>query len=262
MYLESEVDAVEMRFELSGQVTARTSLNSPFFSFSSGEHNIIYFKDFSGYIDFSGRSPRRVLEIVFKPSMFLQYLPQEYQMFKKFRKLIDKQNIGLLSKSNYPITKTMYRIISAIISCQRTGLFKRMFLESKVVELLLLQLEQINSLDPNHLPELGKKDIEKMYAVKEMLERDFKNIETIANLARMVGTNEFVLKKGFRELFGTSIFQYWKRLRLDAAMELIRDKGLNVQETARKIGYKNPQHFTTAFKREFGITPGTLKDSG
>lgn len=101
-----------------------------------------------------------------------------------------------------------------------------------------------------------------MYAVKEMLERDFKNIETIANLARMVGTNEFVLKKGFRELFGTSVFQYWKRLRLYTARELIQDKGLNVQETARKIGYKNPQHFTTAFKREFGITPGTLKDSG
>ena len=261
LYMDSETEAVEMRFELNGKIAAQTSLNSPLFSFMGGEHNILYLKDFRGYLDLSGGSLRRVLEIVFEPSVFLQHLPLEYQMFKAFKRLIDTQNTGLLSKRNYPITKSMYGIISDIISCQRQGTFKRMFLESKIVELLLLQLEQINSLDATRLTKLGKKDIEKIYAVKEMLENDFKHIETIANLARMVGTNAFVLKKGFRELFGTSVFQYWKRLRLYTARELIQEKGLSVQETARKIGYKNPQHFTTAFKREFGITPGNLKDS-
>ena len=86
----------------------------------------------------------------------------------------------------------------------------------------------------------------------------FKRIDTLNGLAKRVGTNEYTLKKGFKELFGVSVFQYWKGLRLETAKTALLEEGLSVQEVSRKIGYKNPQHFTTAFKKQFGLTPSAL----
>ena len=63
----------------------------------------------------------------------------------------------------------------------------------------------------------------------------------------------------FKKVFGTSIFEFIGELRMDHAMELLRDHGLLVTEVARTVGYKNPNHFSCAFKRKYGISPSDLK---
>ncbi|MEO0901904.1 MAG: AraC family transcriptional regulator, partial [Bacteroidota bacterium] len=194
------------------------------------------------------------------PSFVKKYFPEDHLLFDVFRKAIADKETAILSKHNYPITLEMYSIINEIIHCERTGLFKRIFLESKVISLLLLQMEQISSFDhQNSSPTLKKEDVEKMYEVKELLDLNFKKTDTLTNLAKKVGTNEYTLKKGFKELFGTSVFQYWKRIRLQTAKSMLLDEGLSVQEVSLKIGYKNPQHFTTAFKKQFGTVPSAIK---
>ena len=166
-----------------------------------------------------------------------------------------------MSKHNYPITLDMYTLINDIIQCTRVGLFKRIFLESKVIALLLLLLEQINSFDAKGtLKSLKKEDVDKMYAVKELLDMNFRKTDSLIDLARKVGTNEYTLKKGFKEIFGISVFQYWKGLRLDTAKTMLLDEGLSIQEVSRKIGYKNPQHFSAAFKKQFGIVPSSVRN--
>lgn len=40
---------------------------------------------------------------------------------------------------------------------------------------------------------------------------------------------------------------------------LLEEERRSVFEVAQIVGYKNPQHFSTAFKRFFGLSPGQLK---
>ena len=47
---------------------------------------------------------------------------------------------------------------------------------------------------------------------------------------------------------------YIRKKRLNKACELLRD-GYNVTETAYKTGFANPNYFSKAFKKEFGVKP-------
>ena len=74
-------------------------------------------------------------------------------------------------------------------------------------------------------------------------------------LARLVNLNDFKLKQGFRQAFGTTAYSYLKELRLQRAQTLLRDQNKSVTETAFTVGYCNIGDFGIAFKRRFGVSP-------
>ena len=78
---------------------------------------------------------------------------------------------------------------------------------------------------------------------------------SIAKLSRRVHLNEFKLKKGFRHLYDSSIFEYLREERMEKAAELLRNQGKNVAEVANQVGYSNPSHFAKAFKEHHGVLP-------
>jgi AraC family transcriptional activator of pyochelin receptor len=81
----------------------------------------------------------------------------------------------------------------------------------------------------------------------------------LSTLAKQFGTNTNKLMTLFKKVFGKSIFEFIGEQRMDHAMSLLRDGGYMVVEVARTIGYKNPNHFSSAFKRRFGINPSDVK---
>jgi len=43
------------------------------------------------------------------------------------------------------------------------------------------------------------------------------------------------------------------------AKSLLLDTTKSVKEVAYQIGYSSPQHFSNAFKKEFGVTPNSIR---
>jgi AraC-like DNA-binding protein len=154
----------------------------------------------------------------------------------------------------------MYEIINGIINCQRKGVFKKIYLEAKIMELLLLQLEQFQE-DDGVAVSLKKADIDKIYAVREYLLQNMEANNTLVSLAHSVGTNEFTLKNGFKELFGTTVFGFWHDAKMEHAKKLILHEEKTIGEVSDLVGYKNQRHFSDAFKRKFGIPPSKLKNT-
>lgn len=135
-----------------------------------------------------------------------------------------------------------------------------MFLESKIIELLLLQLEQFD--DPvDAVLSIKPDDIEKIYIVRDFILDHLGESHSLMELARLAGTNEFTLKKGFKEVFGTTVFGFWGEAKMEKARKLLGDPDISVKEVADAVGYKHPQHFTAAFKRRFGILPSKFRNS-
>ena len=81
---------------------------------------------------------------------------------------------------------------------------------------------------------------------------------TIKELSRKVGTNECYLKKGFKEMFGTTIFEFYQNQRMEHAKYLLYDKGLSVTDVSAMLGYSSISHFSTAFKKHTGLKPCEL----
>ena len=254
----SNFETVEMHFTLEGHTFTREAFSSKTYEFGNGQHNIFYVSGFKGTSDWA-QGGMKIFEVNLLPKFFTRYLPNGHVMFKNFRQAIDQKSNALLGSRNYPINAQMFLVIHEILRCDRAREFKKMFLESKVIELLLLQLEQIAAFDGRPLSNLAHRDIEKMYEVRALLLKNMSHYHSLQTLAAAVGTNEFTLKKGFKEVFGKTVFQYLNELKMDHAREKLIKDDLSVAEVSAIVGYKNPQHFSTAFKRHYGITPIELK---
>ena len=81
---------------------------------------------------------------------------------------------------------------------------------------------------------------------------------TIKELSRKVAMNECYLKKGFRLMYGTTIFDFYQSQRMEHARYLLYQKELSVTEVSVRLGYSSISHFSTAFKKYTGLNPGYL----
>ena len=182
-------------------------------------------------------------------------MPTHNKRFKAFREKIERRETCVFSPYNYRITQAMQWIIRYIITCQRNGFFKRIFLENKVTELILLQLEQMSETTQPTCVNLNRSLVDKMMVVKEYIETHNLRSCTLSDLAKVAGTNVCTLKKAFKQMFGTTVFGYWDQLKMSEAKTLLMDGAHTVTEVANHLGYKNPQHFTRAYKRINGHVP-------
>ncbi len=258
IHFDTDLQTIEMHFALQGNAKVHSRNFTGQLGFSNNQHNLLYACEFKGSVEWSNEKDMKVFEVNLWPSFFEKHLP-ESGLFDTFRNSIEKKQSAILSPHNFPITPQMVTLIHQIINCNRTGRFKRIFLESHVLELLMLQLEQIDNHNCEVFCAISKQQEEKIFAVKEILTQHLSGDFTLNSLAQSVGTNEFTLKKGFKELFGISVFGYWNQLKMQEARKLIMDRELSIKEVSNRIGYKNPQHFSTAFKRYYGYSPSELR---
>lgn len=254
---DNETPVIEMHFSLSGHKRAGFSNSTRDFMFSPGEHNLFYIPYFDGYFDsFEQKKTCETLEIHLSRSYFERITRGRSRVLDRFLRDMEHKKVTLMGRQNRLISAEMYRVIRELLHCTRTGIFKRFFLESKVLELLMLQIEQFQE---TRLPELQQQDREKVYYVKSILEEDCGGSFSLETLARRSGLNEFKLKKGFRKIFGTTVFGYLRDLRLEEARAQLLSGEKTIQEIADTCGYRSTQYFTTAFRKKYGITPGKYR---
>ncbi|MEJ2157126.1 MAG: helix-turn-helix transcriptional regulator [Desulfobacteraceae bacterium] len=74
-------------------------------------------------------------------------------------------------------------------------------------------------------------------------------------MARAVGTTHTQLNRGFRRIYGTSVFGYLRKMRLEKARHLLEKGKMNVTEAAMAVGYNSLSSFSRAFSNHFGMKP-------
>ncbi|OOV18236.1 AraC family transcriptional regulator [Flavobacterium sp. LM4] len=257
--VDTDMETVEMHFALSGNSQSICNDTKKSIEFGINQHNIIYANQFKGEMIWSPNTGLQIFEVNLLPQFFANFLPEQGVLFKNFAKIINKKTTGFLNKHNLRITVKMHSVINEIISCNRKGIFKKMLIQAKVIELLLLQLEQMSEHECEVFCSLKKKDIEKMHNAKELILANLNTPCSLITLAHQVGTNEFTLKKGFKEVFGTTVFGLINDEKMELAKKMLLEEGFAVNQVSELIGYKNPQHFTTAFKKKYGIVPSAIK---
>lgn len=102
---------------------------------------------------------------------------------------------------------------------------------------------------------LKKEDIRFIRKAKAILNEHFDKPITIPQLALKAGINESKLKEGFKELYGQSVHGYLQHLRLEKAKHLLETTPTPITDITYHIGYSHITHFTSLFKKEFGVTP-------
>ncbi len=141
--------------------------------------------------------------------------------------------------------------------CQ--GAARRLYLESKGLELIALHLDQLKISLPLDSSVKGRQlkpdDISRIHQAKDILIRNIHTPPSLLSLARQVGINDCKLKRGFRQAFGTTVFGYLHNHRMAQAARLLQSNQMTVTGVAAAVGFANRGSFAAAFRRKFGVNP-------
>lgn len=85
---------------------------------------------------------------------------------------------------------------------------------------------------------------------------------TAEGLAALAGVSRATLYRRFTDLVGEPPLTYLTGLRMSLAAELLRDPRATVESVARRVGYRDPFAFSTAFRRAHGHSPSTRQRTG
>ena len=182
-----------------------------------------------------------------------------HQLPTNIRRAIEQPGQEVLHCSS-SISPIQQQILQQIFQCPFQGLTQQIYLEAKVLELLALQLEQLNISTPiNTLP---TDDIDRIYHARDILIRNVTKPPSLAELARQVQLNERKLKQGFHQVFNTTVFGYLYNYRMEQAQQLLQTGQLNIQQTARRVGYASRSSFVAAFKKKFQVPPSHFQKYG
>jgi len=139
-----------------------------------------------------------------------------------------------------------------------------LLIQCKALELTMLILAQLHQNQSTPLAgdtPLSKDDVENLRAARDILRDNLSDPPSLTQLARRAGINEFKLKRGFRRLFGVTPYGFLREERLEQARRHLESGEMNVYEACLAVGYSNPGHFSGAFKRRFGVSPGGVRQS-
>lgn len=111
-----------------------------------------------------------------------------------------------------------------------------------------------------HKVTLTPEDIQIIRNVHDMIINNLeKDLPRLNDLARQMGTNEYKLKYGFKQLYGTTIFRFLTKERLRKARTLIQHSTLTIKQIIQMTGFKSKTHFSRAFKDKYGMSPTDLR---
>lgn len=200
--------------------------------------------------------PNKAVKVHIEPGIFKRFMGFDdtipSQLKQLFRKPDQKHYFH-----NGIITSQMQIALQQIWHCPFQGLVKRLYLESKILELIALRLQQqMQAETTKHCHHTLKKGlIDKIHHAKHILECRIDNPPSVLELAQLVGLNHHQLKQGFRQVLGNTVFGYLHNFRMEQARLLLSEGRMNVAEVANSVGYEHLGHFAGAFKQKFGITP-------
>ena len=103
--------------------------------------------------------------------------------------------------------------------------------------------------EPSALVEQAKQ------AIASNLERNV----TVRELSRTLHCTPWRLCRAFRRFTGQTLTSYRHALRVQVAIERLRDQEKDLTDLALELGYSSHSHFTNIFRRHVGITPSQLR---
>lgn len=161
----------------------------------------------------------------------------------------------------YAIAPKVRGILMELVNCDVCGGLKDIYMEAKILELIAVYLNEMvceKRKGTGDIP-LSGEDMAALLRAREILNKTYVNPFTLSQLSRKVYLNEYKLKSGFKQCYGTTVYGYIMEKRMELARVLLEQNRFKISDIAGMVGYENTSHFITAFQKKYGVTPGKYK---
>lgn len=160
-----------------------------------------------------------------------------------------------------PVSLDVLNVVEQLLNNPYDSFRRFLYAEAKAYEILCAAIDLwAAAIDSAATPEVfSARDLRLIEKAKDLIIADLGHVMTIPELARAVGTNTSKLKRGFKLLYGMTVFELGQRYRMNKALRLLVQDHLSVNEVAYATGYQHQTSFTAAFREYFGFTPKDAK---
>lgn len=250
----SSSDSISINFMLGGAIDSQFRGLGHDLNMRTQTHNLIHTSE-SGHVNqMKGGQCMSTLLIGLNKDFFAASIGQTDAWSDEILRNLSHERPFSGVKGVQTITPQMQILIDDIRNSPARGPMRNLLIQSRVLELVALEIEQFRT--PVSTSEtIPPDEMEKLHQLKAYLDTNFLADHSLAQLSRYCLLNEFKVKKGFKQLFDTTVFNYLRKLRMEYAGQLLRHNSLSVDEVADRLNYEHSQHFSIAFKKYTGITP-------
>lgn len=223
-------------------------------SLKEGQYSCFYAQPSDCSSSFGEGKEFRITEVFYSPVLLKELTP----FFPGLKSVIGANPGVLITPESFWLPANIKEIINQLLNCPYDETSRQFYFDLKVKELLYYMLESIfrQNVQLSFTPwEIGRIH----EARKILLAHIARKPPSIRALAKLVALNEYKLKKGFRQYFNTSIGQWMHEQKLQYGRELILSTNKPIKEISMLVGYPLTTNFITAFRKQFGVTPGDLR---
>lgn len=158
-----------------------------------------------------------------------------------------------------PLTAQMIDVTTRMIENPHTDALAQTYTEALALELVCLAVGHFCAVTDRPSEHYSERQVRCLEAARALLARQLTPAPTLAKVARSVGMGQKALTRGFKALYGETIFEFSVRCRLEHALMLLRDRHWSVDRVSEAVGYSHPTSFAAAFKRYFDMRPVDVK---
>jgi len=184
------------------------------------------------------------------------------EFLEQFGEHIDEDGLASLHaflkpgfhRSTLPWSPRIVDIANDVLNHSYSGVLGQLFDESQVLRFLIEVTVALREQTRNQAA-IGRIPYERAVQAREILDRSLIDPPKALDLARQVGINLTTLQANFKAAFGTTIFGYVRRHRLEMGRLLIMDHGLRIADAGHRVGFSNAAAFTAAYRKHFGRPP-------
>ncbi|HJV19801.1 MAG TPA: AraC family transcriptional regulator [Sediminibacterium sp.] len=213
--------------------------------------NLRYWPALETIVDFD-QVETIVISVGFTAGYFEKYVDY-YPPIERFLRKVSGQIPVHLARFYSPLTHELRHVLKSMIFNEYTGKLKEFFLNAKTLELLNLSLRYMHLSEDAQI--LTPTDILRIRQAKDIIEFRMDDPPSLQELARELGTNDFLLKKHFKYYYRVTIFEYLLRYRMGKALSILQSTDEPLGLVAIKTGYNSLPAFSKAFKKFFGYSP-------
>ncbi len=175
--------------------------------------------------------------------------PIFYELFSD-----NKAHTRISEKSSFSL-KTA-ESIKEIRNTEISGFPRINFIGAKALEILSFMLSRFKKDDQNiQNKKLKEKDMKAIEKAVEHIDANISNTGTVNELSKLVGVNTNKLQEGFQVIFGKTVNEYIRDIRLTKALNILSNGNKNVSEVVYELGLSSRSYFSKIFKEKYGISP-------
>ena len=196
----------------------------------------------------AGSEETTLMQLEFLPEIFLRFNPPSRPEQGDLAPvtIFSEENRLIKIVNNVRIMRAVQRIVNEL---NQKSKYYQYLVVMYYAELLILIYRY---LDEVYLPIGTNESLRKAISYIRL---NYQMNITAGDIATYTNVGERYLRKLFSQYLNLSPVDYLNQIRINKAIELLRNTEMSIKEVCFACGFQSPQYFSRLFKQQMGITP-------